>query len=166
MVFRNQTSDVDQILQVKTSEVDTRNFSSISGWKATELTMSVWPVSSYLWFAICSSCGKSADFGHRIWWYWAPSNRGDRWRMMEFSYDIEFQLILPYREFFYIVTWMPTDQMSVLTFTNGGDDNLVPDPSGQEILRPFLWRETNAAYFFITKLTVWNDLDNEPIWGL
>ena len=46
MVFRSRPSDVDQILQVKSSEVDIKNFSSISGWNATELTMSVWPLSS------------------------------------------------------------------------------------------------------------------------
>jgi hypothetical protein len=50
MVFRSRPSDVDQILHVKSSEVDTKNFSSISGWKATELTMSVWPVSSFLYY--------------------------------------------------------------------------------------------------------------------
>ena len=47
IVFKSFPSSVDQILQVKSSEVEIKYFSSISGWKAMLLTLSVWPFSSW-----------------------------------------------------------------------------------------------------------------------
>ena len=46
MVFNKSPDSVDQILQVKSSEVDTRYFSSTSGWKAIEFTLSLCPPNS------------------------------------------------------------------------------------------------------------------------
>lgn len=47
IVFSKSPDSVDQILQVKSSEVDTRYFSSTSGWKAIEFTLSPWPPNSW-----------------------------------------------------------------------------------------------------------------------
>lgn len=46
-VLTSSPVEVDQILQVKSSEVEIKYFSSISGWKFMEFILSQWPLNSW-----------------------------------------------------------------------------------------------------------------------